>query len=244
MRVGAPWDCVFRETVGAFRRREIPGFGCGGIGNLRPHGGTATAIVLAYAMPARGSAPFHPAVGITAHSWARTILVDTVRMALLAAAALGVGWLVNGARRETLTLDYRSPAQRLHAAVNRLQPPTAAAAPSPSPMDLNAFQAFVTAHKGLVIDARAAAFYRLGHVPGALNLPRESFARDYDGQKAVLEQRKDADIAVYCTEADCHDAELVAGALGRLGFRHLWVYQAGWEEWVDAGLPQEGGPNR
>ena len=159
---------------------------------------------------------------------------------MLAVAALGIGWMLNAVRREPLAWAYRSPSQRLQAAVNHLQPPAPNGGPSPSPMDLDAFQAFVAAHRGLVIDARAGAFYRLGHVPGALNLPRETFAADYDGQKAALDPRKTDGIAVYCSEEDCPDADLVARALGRLGFRPLWVYRAGWDEWVQAGLPQEG----
>ena len=161
-------------------------------------------------------------------------------MAALALVALGIGWMLDGKRPVPLTLRYRAPAQRLHAAVNRLQPPTATALPSPAPMDLEAFQAFVAARQGTVIDARAEGFYRRGHVPGAVNLPRETFAVDYERQKAALAPHKTDEVAVYCTEADCPDAKLVAGALAQLGFRQLWVYQAGWEEWVQAGLPQEG----
>ena len=148
--------------------------------------------------------------------------------------------MLDGARPVPLTLSYRSPAQRLHAAVNRLQPPAAAHLPLPAPMAQEAFQALVAARRGRVIDARAAGFYQLGHVPGAVNLPRETFGAAYDRQKAALAPRKTDPVAVYCAEADCPDAKLVAGALAQLGFRQLWVYQAGWEEWVQAGLPQEG----
>ena len=173
-------------------------------------------------------------------AWPRFVLVDTARIATLAVAALGIGWTVNALRRQPLEWMYRSPAQRLQADVNHLQPPTPAAAPAPATMNLDAFQAFITAHRGLVIDARPAAFYRRGHVPGAVNLPRETFAAEYDGQKRALEPRKTDGIAVYCSEEDCPDAELVARALGRLGFGPLWVYRAGWEEWALTGLPQEG----
>ena len=195
-------------------------------------------------MPVRGSAIPVPAPNShRARGWPLAVVTDTARVGTLALAALGVGWTLNGLRREPLAWNYRSPAQRLQTAVSHLQPPAPRAAPSPSTIDLAAFQAFAAARQGIVVDARSEAFYRLGHVPGAINLARETFARDYDIQKAALDPRKTDGVAVYCSEADCPDAELVADALGRLGFQPLWVFREGWEEWSQAGLPQEGVPN-
>ena len=97
----------------------------------------------------------------------------------------------------------------------------------------------VLAHKGVAVDARPEVFYRTGHVPGALNLPREDFEHGYAMVRASLEANRAQPIVVYCAEADCKDSELVANALSRLGFRHLRVYQGGWEEWLRAGLPTE-----
>ena len=194
-------------------------------------------------MPTRHPAlPASAPEGQSARAWPRFVLVDAARIAALAVAALGIGWTVNALRRQPLAWTYRSPAQRLRADVSHLQPPAPEDAPSPATMTLDAFQAFVAARRGLVIDARPAAFYRHGHVPGALNLPRETFAAEYAGQKTALEPRRTDGTAVYCSEEDCPDAELVAQALGRLGFRPLWVYRAGWEEWAQTGLPQEGAP--
>ena len=195
-------------------------------------------------MSVRGPALAAPAAhSHVVRAWPPVVLSDAARTVAFALVALGAGWLCNGLRRQPLAWSYHSPAQRLQNAVGRLQSPAPRAEPSPSTMDLAAFQAFVVARQGIVIDARSEDFYRLGHVPGAINLARETFARDYDARKAALDPHRTGGVAVYCSEAECPDAELVAEAMARLGFQPLWVYRAGWEEWTEAGLPQEGVPN-
>ncbi len=172
---------------------------------------------------------------------------DVSGLALLAAASLCIGLLANVLRPHRLPLVYASPQERLRETVTRM----AAASPTVHPpepvsghwqsIELDEFQGWVATRKALCIDARAPAFYRAGHVPGAVNLPREDFDRGYTGLRAVLEPAKERPVVVYCSEADCQDSELVAGALSRLGYRQLFVYKAGWEEWTRAGLPREEG---
>ena len=91
----------------------------------------------------------------------------------------------------------------------------------------------------MIVDARPRAFYQQGHVPGAVSLPRETFAADYPPLQTRLEANGFSEVIVYCSETDCPDAGMVASALTRLGYKHLRVYQAGWEEWSRLGLPQE-----
>ena len=174
---------------------------------------------------------------------------DLLGLGLLGAGSLGIGLLVNGLRAQPLPLVYASPKIRMGVIVARIS------ARSPDlvlggqtsvpghwqPIDLDSFQGFVSAHKGMSIDARAPSFYRVGHVPGAINLPREEFEPDYAAVRPLLEPEKERPIVVYCSEADCRDSELVADALSRLGYHHLFVYKEGWEEWSRAGLPQETG---
>ena len=91
----------------------------------------------------------------------------------------------------------------------------------------------------MVIDARGSFFYGEGHVPGALNISREGFQADYARFEARLRAHQAETIAIYCSGADCRDADLVADALASLGYRKLLVYREGWEEWSQSGLPQE-----
>lgn len=174
------------------------------------------------------------------------IRTDAARAGMLAAGSLVAGGVLNGFRAQPLPWTYRSPDIRLHAVVAGLATaadPAKSVAVTPAGsfeiIDLEKFQSFCSKGEGIVIDARAAAFYRQGHVPGALSLPRETFAADYIRQKSRLETSRTKEIVVYCSESDCPDAAMVANALSQLGFERLRIYQEGWEEWFRAGLPQE-----
>ena len=92
--------------------------------------------------------------------------------------------------------------------------------------------------KGVILDARQEKIYRLGHVPGALNLSREGFSADYAKQKALLESDKNQVIVVYCAGLDCEDSLMVAGALVKFGFRRVLIFKGGWSEWTFQHLPQ------
>lgn len=176
-----------------------------------------------------------------------SIWQDLIGLGAMAMASLGIGLAVNALRPQPLALVYASPRARLDAVVAGMPPGSPASrqpatAPRQSPtIGLDEFQDFVLARKGLSIDARPRAIYDVGHVPGAINLPREDFERGYAGVRARIEPGKEQIIVVYCSEADCQDAELVAGALRRLGYGRSLVFKEGWEEWQRAGLPQETG---
>ena len=151
----------------------------------------------------------------------------------------------NLARTHPLPLRYVSKEGRLALAVRRSVPsisslpPVAAAASTPRLIGLEEFQRFADQKAGPVLDARSDAFYHFGHVPGALNLSREAFEKDYAALQPKLATHKDQAIAVYCSGSDCPDAGLVAEALLKLGYNTLLVYPEGWEQWTQVGLPQE-----
>ena len=176
----------------------------------------------------------------------RALAVDCAGFLVLAAFSLLVGCLVNRLRANPLPWVYESRAQMMDRAVVRLEehsePPSTPAAEDELPHEirLDDFQSFVLARQGLVLDARPAVFYREAHVPGAVSLPRETFAETYPLLRATLEPSKDRPIAIYCSGADCPDSQLLSDALTKLGFRHLLIYTSGWEEWSHTGLPQEG----
>ena len=77
-----------------------------------------------------------------------------------------------------------------------------------------------------VVDARPEVFYRLGHVPGALSLPRERFEAAYRALGARM--TKGRPVVVYCASRSCEDAELVRSALLSLGYAQVEVFAGGW----------------
>lgn len=169
------------------------------------------------------------------------VLFDCGALAALALTALAVGGLVNALRAEPLPWVYVGRAKTLDATVAELTTdrPAVPATP-PQEIRLEDFQSFVLEGKGPVLDARAKSFYDLAHVPGAVSLPRGAFGEDYPPLREKLDAYRDRPVAVYCSSADCPDAQLVADALAKLGYRHLLIYTSGWEEWSQTGLPQEG----
>ncbi len=161
---------------------------------------------------------------------------------LLAVVSFGIGLLFNGLRTHPLPLVYTTPESRLGriaARISSAHGSSVSTVGSWQNIELDAFQNLVSAHRGVAIDARPPSFYRAGHVPGALNLPREDFEQAYAETRATLASDKERAIVVYCAAADCRDSELVADTLSRLGYRRVFVYKEGWDEWLRAGLPQE-----
>lgn len=116
-------------------------------------------------------------------------------------------------------------------------------APSAAPLrpsvDLEEFARFVESGNGAVVDARPRVFYRLGHVPGAVSLPRENFATAFDEFHRRTEAKPETRIVVYCSDATCGDADKVRAALLERGFQRVQVFPGGWAEWTSARLPQE-----
>jgi rhodanese-related sulfurtransferase len=111
-----------------------------------------------------------------------------------------------------------------------------------SDLDLRQFEAVVKGGQAIVLDARPEIFHRLGHVPGALSLPREDFDAAYARLKKQLEDFRAGLIVVYCSDRSCDDSRLVQSRLSSFGFARVAVFPGGWEEWTGSGLPREGPP--
>lgn len=105
------------------------------------------------------------------------------------------------------------------------------------------FEEFFALHqseKVLVLDARPAFFYNLGHIPGAINVPRGSSAeslgkRDRQFRTALAAGKS---IVTYCTGTTCPDARRLAGQISALG-HPVSIFSAGWHAWKDAEMPTE-----
>ena len=92
----------------------------------------------------------------------------------------------------------------------------------------------------LTFDARPAFFYSLGHIPGAINLPKtdceaQIVARESQLKEAIAAQKT---IVVYCTNFLCPDARTVAMHLADHGYPSSTL-PGGWENWKESGLPTE-----
>lgn len=102
------------------------------------------------------------------------------------------------------------------------------------------FFALQESGKALLYDARPAFFYHLGHIPGAISLPKSDADARIEKRKSEIESALAAGktIVVYCTNTLCPDARTVANHLAGYGYNSS-VLGGGWEHYKETGLPVE-----
>lgn len=92
-----------------------------------------------------------------------------------------------------------------------------------------------------IVDARPSLFYRMGHMPGAINVPREQFETAYMKYPDLALDKKRL-VIIYCQSASCEDSTWVAKGLQALGHGKVSIFAEGWEAWQAAGQRVETGP--
>ncbi len=88
-------------------------------------------------------------------------------------------------------------------------------------------------NKMTLVEALPEKYWRKTHLPGALQI-------DYTevDEKAVrLLPDKDATIIVYCANTECQNSTLAAHSLDSLGYKNVYEYVEGKQDWADAGFP-------
>lgn len=109
-----------------------------------------------------------------------------------------------------------------------------------SSISITDFFAKQQAGEVLLYDARPRFFYALGHIPGAINLPKPEADAQIANRKAEIEAALAAHktIVVYCTNLLCPDARTVAIHLADVGYSSSTL-TGGWESYKETGLPTE-----
>ena len=88
-----------------------------------------------------------------------------------------------------------------------------------------------------VVDALGGEYYARQHLPGAVPLVEADVA----ARAATLLPDRAAPIVTYCSNPACPNSGRVAERLVRLGYHNVRKYEAGIQDWVEAGLPVERG---
>lgn len=83
-----------------------------------------------------------------------------------------------------------------------------------------------------LVEALGPDWWADAHLPGALNIPASLVER----LAPRLLPDPDRQLVVYASRS-CNEAGPAAAALEALGYRHVHVYEAGKEDWIEAGLP-------
>jgi rhodanese-related sulfurtransferase len=90
----------------------------------------------------------------------------------------------------------------------------------------------------VLLEALPEGYFRDGHLPTARNLPHDRVHQ----LAPTLLPSKDAAIVVYCASRTCHNSEVAAQTLARLGYQDVSVFPGGKQEWTEAGLSLEVSP--
>ncbi len=93
----------------------------------------------------------------------------------------------------------------------------------------------VLAEGAMLIDARSPELYLDGHIAGAVSLPLleiDSVLPAFLGQVP-----KDRVMITYCSGFGCPDSFDLGLLLLENGYRDVRVFEGGYPEWRDAGLP-------
>ncbi len=160
----------------------------------------------------------------------RTLWRDLRRALLIALLAVGVGLVVNG------QLFWRVfSGQALNAVPVTADGSTETILPLPVELaEVRELQGTTT----LLIDARSRMAFAEGHLPGARSLPR---GEEVSGVGALqAEVSLSTPLILYCSGYDCNDSFVLAEELIAAGYRQVRVFEGGFPEWRDAGLPVEG----
>lgn len=88
--------------------------------------------------------------------------------------------------------------------------------------------------KILFVDARDSTEYKDGHIAGAINLPY-FFLNEYGSRLNSID--KTEPLVTYCEGADCDMSIRLGNELFSKGFRKVFVFFGGWEEWKKAEYP-------
>jgi rhodanese-related sulfurtransferase len=109
----------------------------------------------------------------------------------------------------------------------------------PYPIFTDQTKEMYDAQSAIFIDARIESEYNQGHIAGALNIPFDKKIYKLRDLKENLPI--DCVYVIYCGGGSCVVADEVALYFCQNGYQDgkIFVYQDGYEAWVEAGFPSE-----
>lgn len=104
----------------------------------------------------------------------------------------------------------------------------------PEPVELATVRAQLAAG-AVLLDARSQELYAEGHIPGGRSLPLDEAELQLAGLQA--EFPPETPLLTYCSGYGCPDSFDLAMLLIEAGYQRVMVFEGGFPEWRDAGLP-------
>lgn len=90
--------------------------------------------------------------------------------------------------------------------------------------------------KPTIVEVLPKESYDDFHIPGAVNVPVQS---DDFAERIQAVANKDDEVVVYCQNTQCDASPRAAEKMETLGFTRVFDYEAGKDDWREAGLPVE-----
>ncbi len=87
----------------------------------------------------------------------------------------------------------------------------------------------------VLVETLRPEHYEQGHLPGAVHLHPD----DVERRAAEVLPARDAFVVTYCSNVACRNSAAVAAQLEKLGYTNVRRYEAGKQDWTEAGLPLE-----
>ena len=105
-------------------------------------------------------------------------------------------------------------------------------------IDLPRAKALFDSGKVKFIDARPEFKYLEKRIRGSISLSASRYLIQFPVVKEKIS--RDDIIVVYCNNPECKLSDNVANNLTADGYKNIFVFEAGWQAWVDAGYPVDG----
>jgi rhodanese-related sulfurtransferase len=84
------------------------------------------------------------------------------------------------------------------------------------------------------VDARDESDYQSGYITNSINIPFD----DFDNHKQKLDLlSKEKPLVIYCAGTDCDLSILLGNLLFEQGYKQVYVFFGGWNEWLEANYP-------
>ena len=156
----------------------------------------------------------------------------------IAAAAVLLGLLFNAVHTNRIPLiaaDRVAGHETDIAAMAEI--PSDEAPGEPLIISLEQARIYFETNAALFIDARQPILFELGHIPGARLMPWNAA----DPPKIPSDLLRGKLLIVYCSNVSCDMSTELAFYLYDSAFGHTRIFEGGWDEWENAGLPLETG---
>lgn len=98
-------------------------------------------------------------------------------------------------------------------------------------------RAISAAHSHIILDARPAADFAAGHIPGAFSVPSAEIEKALPQVLPLLTPAQP--VMVYCSGHQCDESMELAKHLLQNGFTNVVLFAGGWAGWTAAKLPVE-----